>query len=107
MSTQQTLWSLAPPARVYGVVTEPERQTIRRRSGGQREAVMAWFDAHPGEAISADRLAKILGLPCERGVASRCSELASDKERWLTKSEKRVAGPRGIKVHEYRRSETR
>lgn len=29
MSTQQTLWSLAPPARVYGSVTEPERQTIQ------------------------------------------------------------------------------
>ncbi len=103
MSTQLALWSLAPPARVYGVVTEPERQTIRRRSGGQREAVMAWFEAHP-RAVTAPDLAAILGLPNERGVACRCSELVA--EGWLVKGE-RVPGPNGIGVHLYRRSETR
>lgn len=91
---------LPMPPRIYGRVTEPERARLRRRSGSQAELVKAWFTANPGKAISADRLAAVLGLPCERGIACRMSELAA--EGWLSKGS-RVPGPKGISVHEYRR----
>lgn len=89
------------PPRVYGRVTEPEREKLRRRSGSQAELVKAWFLTHPGQGISADRLAAVLGLPCERGIACRLSELHADG--WLIKGA-RVPGPRGISVSEYRRA---
>ena len=105
MSDQQLAFALEPytPARVHGPVTEQEYSTLRRRNRGILARVKAWFESHPGEAISAPALAEALGLRNENCVGPRLSELVADG--WLLRSAERVPGPFGIGVHLYRRTE--